>query len=503
MGARGARAATVDGRSDAELATDAAAGDPGAFEALYRRHADTAWRVAYSVTGNPDDAADAVSEAFTRVLQALPAGRLADASLVRSYLLSATRNAAIDISRRGGRVRSTDKLEHLDDRTKVSSPTDGVTDREDVSLVARAFRSLPERWRSVLWLTEVEGIPPREAAALLGVTPNNAAQLAVRARAGLRERFVQAHLSGPVPAECRTTVENLGAYITGRLAPRDLAKADQHLAGCTECAKRRDDLEDVGGVLRRIVLPLPLLLGPAALTKWKAAFAASSAAAPSAGVAVEGAASAGRVTRWTDLGMRLQKPLMAATTGIFAVGVIVAAPHVLGSPRGGRPSLAHRVPLVEGAQPAPTPATVPPAPVRIVTASNAAFTTALDGALDDADEAASDALVPQPDDPAPAAPLPPTTPEPIASPAPTPQPPAPPPPPPNDGSTSTVEVGVAAVAGPIRFGVVLGDDCQGGSLGSQSIGNCPAPAPEPSTLGVTLTTGGTTPIAGQKLTLGF
>src|SRR5687768_15274999 len=198
MGARATRVQAAETRSDADLAIEAAAGSSAAFDALYRRHADVAFRVAYSVTGKPEDAADAVSDAFTRVLQALPAGRLADASLFRSYLLTATRNAAIDVSRRGGRLHHTDRLDVLDDGTKVASPTERLAEREDATLVASAFRSLPERWRSVLWLTEVEGIAPKEAAALLGVTPNNAAQLAVRARAGLRERFVQAHLRGSV-----------------------------------------------------------------------------------------------------------------------------------------------------------------------------------------------------------------------------------------------------------------------------------------------------------------
>ncbi|MFP5318215.1 MAG: hypothetical protein ACLGI2_07960, partial [Acidimicrobiia bacterium] len=51
--------------TDASLATRAGAGDLAAFAELYRRHVDAAWRVALAVTTNPDDAADAVSDAFT------------------------------------------------------------------------------------------------------------------------------------------------------------------------------------------------------------------------------------------------------------------------------------------------------------------------------------------------------------------------------------------------------------------------------------------------------
>ncbi|MDP9388240.1 MAG: sigma-70 family RNA polymerase sigma factor, partial [Actinomycetota bacterium] len=246
---RAARAA------DAELAQRAGAGDLDAFEALYRRHVDAAWRVALAVAGNPHDAADAVSDAFTRVFQSFP-GRLHDAQCFLPYLLASVRNCAIDVLRRGGRSRATDASEQLDEPALGPEPSESVVAGVESALVARAFSSLPERWRSVLWLTEVEGIPAREVAGMLGVSPNGVAQLAVRARAGLRQRFLQAHLGdGDVRHSCRSTVDHLGAYVAGGLAPRDIAKVDQHLAGGGACRSRRAELEDLAPSLRRAVLP--------------------------------------------------------------------------------------------------------------------------------------------------------------------------------------------------------------------------------------------------------
>src|SRR3954451_24079470 len=95
----------LDLRPDGALATAAAEGDGSAFEELYRRHHQAAWRVAMAVTRQRDDAADAVAEAFTKVLQALPKGRLADGVPFRPYLLTSTRNAAVDVLRRNGRLR--------------------------------------------------------------------------------------------------------------------------------------------------------------------------------------------------------------------------------------------------------------------------------------------------------------------------------------------------------------------------------------------------------------
>ena len=337
-----------ESRSDAELARDAGAGKAAAFETLYRRHAPAAWRLASAVAANPEDAADAVSEAFIRVLLALEAGRLVDGNLFRSYLLTATRNAAIDLHRRADRVRPSDRLEDLQLPAAGRSAAERVDAFHDASVVASAFRGLPERWRTVLWLTEVEGKPAREVASLLGLTANTAAQLALRARGALREKFVQAHLRLPVSDDCRFCVDRLGGYVTDRLTPRELAKVDQHLVGCVECRKRAADLEELGTSLRRVVLPLPLLLAPAVMEKWKLTSAAtgavSSTATPMAGTAA--------TASWTSRTLpRLQRPLAVASTGIFALAVISSS--VVNRPTEVPGGASRRSPLAELAQTPP------------------------------------------------------------------------------------------------------------------------------------------------------
>jgi len=368
--------------TDASLVEAARAGSSAAFEELYRRHAHAAWRVAQAVAHNSHDAADAVSDAFTRVFAALPAGRLEEAGQFRGYLLATTRNAAIDAIRKSGRTRPTDTIADL---ATPTTSTDAVLTSEDSRIVAEAFRDLPERWRSVLWLTEVEGMPTREVGARLGLSPNGVAQLAVRARAGLRERFLQAHLRADVERQCRYTVDRLGAYVAGKLAPRDLAKVDQHLAGCAPCRERKEHLEDVGGRLRAIVLPLPLLLGPQVLSHFTSANIAATTAAGVGGSSVS----------WTSsLATKAQKPLMAATSGIFALGVISAT--VLGGPdaplRGPRMPPAAIAGGADGTDAAPEV----PGPTGSVRFANAAFEIPLDADFSDFEtEAAAAPSVPE------------------------------------------------------------------------------------------------------------
>ena len=305
------RTATIDLRTDDELVAAATGGNRPAFEELYRRHADSAWGVAMSVTRDRNDAADAVSDAFTRMFQAVEQGRLQDVPF-RPYLLTSTRNAAIDILRRSSRVQPTDEVDDAVDsgaRT-APGPSELAMAGAEAALVAQAFSDLPERWRSVLWLTEVEGLAPREVAEMLGLSANGAAQLAVRARAGLRERYLQAHVAaGPKPG-CQFTIDHLGAYVGGGLSARDIAKVDQHLAGCGECRARKEELEDVGSTLRRAIIPLPLFLGGAIFGRMR--HASASTGLPSGVGAVH-------------------KALAGATAGLLALGLVTVGVREGGS----------------------------------------------------------------------------------------------------------------------------------------------------------------------------
>ena len=245
--------------TDAELVRAGSAGDDQALGELYRRHAPVAERVARSVAANPDDAADAVAEAFTRVFGALTSGRVGTLDF-RSYLLAATRNAAIDQIRRSRRVGPSGDMAVLDQVEPRGGPSDLLTAGEDSSLIVQAFRDLPDRWQSVLWLTEVERVTPGEAAGRLGLSANNVSQLAVRARARLRERYLQALVRNHADPACQPTVDRLGAYVAGALTERRRAEVDAHLARCDDCRRRLAEVEDLGACLRRSALLGALLV---------------------------------------------------------------------------------------------------------------------------------------------------------------------------------------------------------------------------------------------------
>ena len=262
------RAADLTGAallSDSELVFQARQGDRRSFGTLYLRHHDAAWRVACAAAGSPTDAEDAVAEGFAKVFAALP--RMVDRELAfRPYLLACVRNAAVD------RHRRTKKLDLRDDVPEQVSmtgdPDEIVLADLERNLVGEALRSLPERWRTVLWLTEVEGMTPTEVSAVIGIKPNAVAALSYRAREGLREAYLQAHVKAEAKADCRYTVDRLGLYVRNELGTRDRDKVQTHLDGCVACRQRRDELADVNASLLGALVPVPLLLGSKTQQEW-------------------------------------------------------------------------------------------------------------------------------------------------------------------------------------------------------------------------------------------
>ncbi|WP_309854837.1 sigma-70 family RNA polymerase sigma factor [Leifsonia sp. 1010] len=274
---------TVSDRSDTDLVESARAGDDDAFAELWLRHASAGRTVARSFsTEDPDDV---VAEAYARILKAVRDGRGPSAGF-RPYLFTTIRNVA---AAWGGARRDVP----IEDATTIEDPetTEAASmDALDRSLTARAFRSLPQRWQEVLWYSEVEGMSPATVAPLLGLTPNGTAALAYRAREGLRQAWIQAHISAsPEGSDCRWTTERLGAYSRGALGKRETARLERHLTECAKCSIVAAEAQNVGSRLTLVLLPLLLGVGGAA------AYAASlqRGAAAVAGGAVGGAVAAG------------------------------------------------------------------------------------------------------------------------------------------------------------------------------------------------------------------
>ena len=243
--------ADVADSADADLVLRTRSGDAAAFGELWRRHYRSGVTVARSVSSSLDPD-DLVQEAYTRIYQSIVTGGGPTGSF-RAYLFTSIRNTAAG----WGRARRETAIDALDSVEDPSTSDQATADALDHSLTHRAFRSLPTRWQEVLWYSEIERMKPAEIAPLLGMKATAVAQLTFRAREGLREAWIQAHLRSVVDgSDCQWTIEHLGAYSRANISRRDRVKVESHLAGCARCAIVASEAKEVSGRLALVLLPL-------------------------------------------------------------------------------------------------------------------------------------------------------------------------------------------------------------------------------------------------------
>lgn len=239
--------------SDAELVLRTRSGDTEAFGELWTRHYRSGMTVARSVTSRVEPE-DLVQESYARIFQAIRKGGGPNGAF-RAYLFTSIRNTAAS----WGRTPRETTLDELDTVVDPTTTTQAADDALDRSLTAQAFRSLPSRWQEVLWYTEIEGMKPAAVGALVGMSAGAVSQLAFRAREGLREAWIQAHLRAVEDgSECQWLIESLGSYARGNLSVRDRKRVAAHLDECTRCMIVAAEANDVSSRLALVLLPLVL-----------------------------------------------------------------------------------------------------------------------------------------------------------------------------------------------------------------------------------------------------
>jgi RNA polymerase sigma factor (sigma-70 family) len=181
------RSLDVNATSEWELIDRCRRGNTSAFEPLVRQHEAHALAIAEGLLGDPDDAADAVQEAFVKAFRAL--GRMRDGSAFGPWFRTILRNHCRD-RLRASASRGTVPWEEGAVDAAAWTPSSGSTAVERAELaeaVRAALSRLSPEHREILVLKEMEGLGYAEIAEELGVPPGTVASRLHHARGLLRK----------------------------------------------------------------------------------------------------------------------------------------------------------------------------------------------------------------------------------------------------------------------------------------------------------------------------
>ena len=168
-----------------------------AFEREVLVHLDAAYGFARRLAGSPDDAADIVQEACLRAWRAY--GEFRDGS-AKTWLLTITRNTAFSWLGAARRYQPTvldhDDLAPFDPSALPVDPEAMLRRIEDRALLDRLVQGLPQAYREVLILRELEELSYREIATVIAAPLGTVMSRLARARQALQEGWRQSQVEG-------------------------------------------------------------------------------------------------------------------------------------------------------------------------------------------------------------------------------------------------------------------------------------------------------------------
>jgi RNA polymerase sigma-70 factor (ECF subfamily) len=181
-------------------------GDAVAFDRLVEQYSPRVYALAYRMIGSAEDAQDIAQEAFVRVYHALP--RYKGEAAFSTWLYRIVTNVCYDeLKRRKRRPATFSEMESDEGEARIDtlpgggeSPEDAALRRERQRTVQQAITTLPEHFRAVLVLYDLQGFSYQEIADILRQNVGTVKSRLNRARNLLREKLLECRELFPVDA---------------------------------------------------------------------------------------------------------------------------------------------------------------------------------------------------------------------------------------------------------------------------------------------------------------
>lgn len=166
--------------TDAELLERARDGD---FEPLVEAYAGAVYGTALRFTRDPHEAEEVLQETFLTAVSKLDSFR--QQAALGTWLTRVAINQAL---MRRRKRRPEEPLEQSGELVARRGDPEALFQRGELrDVLLRAVDSLPDSYREVFWLRDVEGLPNQEVADLLGLSLAAVKSRVLRARLALRD----------------------------------------------------------------------------------------------------------------------------------------------------------------------------------------------------------------------------------------------------------------------------------------------------------------------------
>jgi len=219
-----------------DLIERAKTGDSVAMEQLLATVAPSIQRFGARMCRNDTDAEDVLQDALLTIANHLD--EFEGRSSFSSWAFALTRSAC-SRKRRGLKNRPLESIEEAEEKHEESpSPEQQAQDRELAQALNSALDGLPDEYREVILLRDVEALTAPETADSLGISVPAVKSRLHRARMALRDALkpVLEPRVTVVATSCPDVLALWSGKLEGDLSPVDCAEMEKHLESCAACA---------------------------------------------------------------------------------------------------------------------------------------------------------------------------------------------------------------------------------------------------------------------------
>ena len=228
--------------TDVELVRAYRSGDIRAFEELHRRYVASIFRLVRRKLGDALLAEDIAQETFMKALKMMD--RVDDSFNFGGWVHTVARNLCFDELRRRqrdlraeGSVEDDDEfLANLPSTSRSFDPVDVQESNETRRRVWSVAQRLPEKYRLVLTLRELQDLSYRQIARTLKMSESAVETLLYRARLRFKEEYLAAEGAAELTHE--EVAPLLAPYVAGKLRRNQAEAVRRHVATCVKCSRR-------------------------------------------------------------------------------------------------------------------------------------------------------------------------------------------------------------------------------------------------------------------------
>jgi RNA polymerase sigma-70 factor, ECF subfamily len=176
-----------DAMTDAEIVGRITAGDAALFEILMRRHNQRIYRAVRAVLRTDEDAEDVMQQAYLNAYRHLH--QFAGDAQFSTWLTRIAVNEALARRRKRSHGEENNDVDITLVESSEPDPEQQAAHSELREVMEREVAALPDAFRSVVIMRDVEGFSTAETASCLGISEDLVKQRLHRARAALRENL--------------------------------------------------------------------------------------------------------------------------------------------------------------------------------------------------------------------------------------------------------------------------------------------------------------------------